>query len=442
MCISYAQSIAEDFAHKSRSLMESQFYQGIFDTRLSSERKALGDFQTTKGGSRVSESLSGSLTGRGADLIILDDPIKAEDVLSDAKRASVNASFYNTVYGRLNNKQTGAIVIIMQRLHMDDIVAHVTERERWDVVKFSAVAEQGEVYAIKTPYGYERIARAEGSALHPARESAEVWAERRKTMGDQIFATQYQQNPLPIGGGIIKEEWLQYYEEPPADYDRVIQSWDTASRVGATNSYNVCTTWRVARNHFYLTNVYRERGDFDKLKAAAVKLAFDYQPSTIVVEAQSNGYALISDLRTRTRFNVVEGSTTAGSKPSRLEAIVDRFSGGFVHLPRDAHWLREYVRELTMFPSTRYSDQVDSTVHALTTVPPGDDGSFARAMETVRLMSVEPEDELVRLQLPPNAGSFYGRDGRQIVPDAEGIIIVDRITAASLQQANQKIRRL
>jgi hypothetical protein len=173
-----------------------------------------------------------------------------------------------------------------------------------------------------------------------------------------------------------------------------------------------------------------------------VKLAFDYQPSTIVVEAQSNGYALISDLRERTNFNVTEASTAAGSKARRLEAIIDRFSGGFVHLPREAAWLNEYVRELTMFPSTRYTDQVDSTVHALVTVPPGDDGSFDRAIELVRLLGGDPESELVRLQVPQGIGTLYGRDGHQIVPDAEGIIIVDRLSAAGLQHRDPRFRRL
>ena len=139
----------------------------------------------------------------------------------------------------------------------------------------------------------------------------------------------------------------------------------------------------------------------------------------------------------------MEAPTTGGSKTSRLEAIVDRFSGGFVHLPRDAHWLDEYVRELTAFPATRYSDQVDSTVHALAAVPAGDDGSFARAMEAVRLMGADPDEELVRLQLPRGFGAtLIGRDGHFIKPDADGIIIVDRLTAGGLQQSDPRIKRL
>jgi len=386
--------------------------------------------------------LSGGLTGRGADLIIIDDPIKADDVASDLKRASTNASFYNTVYSRLNNKEAGAIVVIMQRLHVDDFVAYVTERERWDIVSLPVIADADECYRIATPYGVQDIVRHQGEALHPARESVAMLQELRRKVGDYVFAAQYQQNPLPREGGIIKKEWLLYYREAPESFDRIVQSWDTASKEAEGNSYNVCTTWGVLGKKFYLLHRYRERVEFDRLKTDALHLAHRFRPSTIIIEAQATGNALLSELKRSTNFNVQAAPATAEGKIARLEAKIDRFAGGLVHLPCEAEWLADYEAELTQFPATRYSDQVDSTVQALGTVAPGDEGSFDRYMEFTRLQGAQLDNEHVRLKIPPDAGMITDIEGRLVRPDADGVAIVDWRTAGALMHRNPRIQRL
>src|SRR5437868_8786666 len=168
LSVTYAQDLSDNLARRSRTLMTSAFYEALFDTRLSKGREAISDFETTNGGYRLSTSIGGVLTGRGADLIIIDDALKADEALSEPRRRSVNEWYDNTLRSRLNSQEKGAIIIVMQRLHADDLVAHVQEYESWDVLSFPAIAEQDETYDFLTPYGRKRIHRKNGEALHPA----------------------------------------------------------------------------------------------------------------------------------------------------------------------------------------------------------------------------------------------------------------------------------
>jgi len=150
LCVSYAQDLADKLARDCRSIMMSPWYQRIFPTRLAPHRQAVQEFLTTRQGYRLATSNGGVLTGRGADIILIDDPLKPEEALSDAQRQAANDWFSHTLYSRLNDKREGAIVIIMQRLHEDDLVGHVLEQEPWEVVRFPAIAEADEVHKIET----------------------------------------------------------------------------------------------------------------------------------------------------------------------------------------------------------------------------------------------------------------------------------------------------
>ena len=143
LSVTYGQELSDALARNSRRLMTSPFYESLFDTRLARGREAVSDFETTQGGVRLSTSVGGTLTGRGADIIIIDDPLKADDALSDVRRPAVNDWYDNTLRSRLNNQETGSIIIVQQRLHADDLVAHVQEREGgWRVLSFPAIAEE------------------------------------------------------------------------------------------------------------------------------------------------------------------------------------------------------------------------------------------------------------------------------------------------------------
>jgi hypothetical protein len=206
--------------------MMSSWYRLIFLTRLAAHRQAVQEFITTRQGYRLATSIGGVLTGRGADFLLIDDPLKPEEALSTAMRRACNDWYDHTLYSRLNDKRYSRIVIIMQRLHEDDLVGHVLAQEPWEVVSFPAIAEADEVHEIETIWGPRCFIRRPGEALHPEREPLETLAHLRRTIGEYNFAGQYQQSPAPLGGGLVKAEWFKRYgeNERPERIDRIVQS--------------------------------------------------------------------------------------------------------------------------------------------------------------------------------------------------------------------------
>ncbi len=245
--VTYAQDLSEKFARDCRLLMTAPWYQALFSTRLASAREPLAELTTTEGGFRLATSVGGVLTGRGADVIVIDDPLKPIDAHSESRRAAANDWFDSTLYSRLNDKAKGAIVIVMQRLHEDDLTGHVMKQEPWEVVAFPAIAEDDEAHQLETPGGPRPFQRKAGEALHPAREPLAVLERVRATLGEQNFAAQYQQRPSPAGGGLIKPHWFRRYGERPQKFDRIVQSWDTANTAGESSDWSVCTTWGSGR---------------------------------------------------------------------------------------------------------------------------------------------------------------------------------------------------
>jgi len=183
LCVSYAQELSDKLARDCRSILGTGWYRKLFPTRLSPQKQSVQEFVTTAQGFRLATSVGGVLTGRGADLIIIDDPLKPDEALSDVQRRSANEWYDNTLYSRLNDKNAGCIIIIMQRLHEDDLVGHVLSQEPWEVISLPAIAECDEVHVFETPFGARRFARKAGQALHPARESLATLQHIRQTLG-------------------------------------------------------------------------------------------------------------------------------------------------------------------------------------------------------------------------------------------------------------------
>jgi hypothetical protein len=199
LCVSYAQDLADKLARDCRTIMIGPWYRQIFATRLAAHRQAVQEFITTRQGYRLATSTGGVLTGRGADIIVIDDPLKPEEALSKTQRQACNEWFVHTLYSRLNDKRSGVIIIIMQRLHEDDLVGHVLAQEPWEVLSFPAIAEADEVHRIETICGPQYFRRHQGEALHPDREPLETLEHIRRTLGPYNFAAQYQQSPSAAG---------------------------------------------------------------------------------------------------------------------------------------------------------------------------------------------------------------------------------------------------
>ena len=368
ICASYGQSLSDKHARDTRTIMASAGYQRAFATRLSKQKLSVDDFMTTQGGFRMATSVGGVLTGRGGDILIIDDPMKPGDAFSEALRKSVNDWYDNTLLSRLNNKQDGVIIVVMQRLHQDDLVGHLLELDKWDVLSFPAIADEDELHTAETEFGPIEFARKAGEVLDARRETPATLQHLREQLGEYLFQSQYQQNPIPLGGAIIKTEWLRYYtpETRPTRFSTKVQSWDTANTSGEFSDYSVCTTWGVLNAQYYLLDVFRRRLQYPDLRRAVKELASRHSPNTILIEDKGSGISLLQDLRADGVYNLKAYCPPPGNdKQMRLFAQSAVFENGRVWLLTAAPWLPDYVRELTTFPGTKYDDQVDSTTQAL-----------------------------------------------------------------------------
>jgi len=442
LAISYAQDLSDKLARDCRALMTSAFYQSTFETRLSPDRNAVAEFETTKGGYRLSTSVGGVVTGRGADVIIVDDAMKADDALSDVRRAAVNAWYDNTLRSRLNRQGEGAIVVVMQRLHADDLVAHLQETESWEVLSFPAIAEKDEHYEIDTPYGHRTIDRRPGEILHPALVTASELDNLRRTMTEYNFAAQYQQNPQPPSGLIVKRNWLRFYgeREKPENFQQRVQSWDTANKVTELADFSVCTTWGLKGQHMYLLDVCRRKMEFPELKRTVRDLANLWKADVVLIEDKASGTQLIQELRAD-NFTITQAApVTDGDKVMRLRAQTAKIEGGFVLFPEKAHWLDAYLLELTTFPNSKHDDQVDSTANALAwstqeATKPGMGLLHYYEMEAAKLQQgIADEKKMVSVWMPGAADTWILMSGRSVT------VPIDRIIEVTEEEAEGIVR--
>jgi predicted phage terminase large subunit-like protein len=413
LSVTYAQDLSDNFARRSRQLMTSPFYEALFDTRISKGREAVSDFETTAGGYRLSTSIGGVLTGRGADIIIIDEPIKADDAQSESRRRSVNEWYDNTLRSRLNNQETGAIIIVMQRLHADDLVAHVQQTEDWDVLSFPAIAERDETYSIVTPYGHKKIQRKVGEILQPSLLSEATLDTQRRGMTEYNFAAQYQQDPQPPAGIIVKKEWLQFYDplSLPEKFDQVVQSWDTANKDSELANFSVCTTWGLKNRHIYLLDVDRRKLNFPDLKRRVRSLADRYNVDVVLIEDKASGTSLIQELQADGFWKVRADPALDGDKIMRLLGQTAKIESGFALFPKHAPWLDTYLHELVSFPNAKHDDQVDSTVFALAWSTPsgGAEGWIQYYADMVEKEQKRGSGtrEMIRVRLPSTDSTTY-----------------------------------
>jgi len=359
ICASYSEDLAAKFARDTRAVMASDWYRKIFPrTRFSRERNAELDFMTTKRGFRLSTSVGGTLTGRGGNLIIIDDPLKPQDAMSDALRESTKQWYENTLYSRLDNKSKDIIILIMQRLHMDDLAGHVLEKEKWIHLNLPAIAEEAQRILIGEDQFYDW---KKGELLHAERESMETLENIKNTIGTFNFSAQYLQSPIPIEGNLLKWEWFEVYPAPSQKErnDQVVQSWDTASKAGELNDFSVCTTWLVKGNHYYLLHVLRERLEFPFLKKRVIELSQKFEADTVLIEDKGSGTQLIQDLQSEGALHPI-AIEPEGDKITRMSAQSAKIEAGQVFLPESASWLPEFQKEILQFPNGKYDDQVDS----------------------------------------------------------------------------------
>jgi len=369
ICVSYAQSLAEKHANDCRVLMQSSMYRRLFQTRISPVKDTQQEFTTTAGGFRLTTSVGGTLTGRGGNFIILDDPLKPQDAHSELARKNVPQWFSNTLLSRLDNKAKDAIVVVMQRLHVDDLVGYLQDQEKWTHLCLAAIAEVEQ----RIPLGPHRWhTRKPGELLHPEREPLSILEELKRGMGSLDFAAQYQQSPVLAGGNLIKRDWFPVFDDPPRPKpgDRVVVSWDTALSADELSSYSACVVLQARGERVYVLEVFRDRLEYPELKRKVLEFHRRWRSYTnnyaLLIEKMGSGMSLFQDLRQNNIHPV--GIRPKEDKIIRMNAHTARIEAGSVYLPRKAYWLDDFMQELLAFPASRHNDQIDAFSQALTFV--------------------------------------------------------------------------
>jgi predicted phage terminase large subunit-like protein len=364
LCISYGQDLAEDHASDCLKIMQSSWYRRAFPS-LVLTRRSVADIRTSAGGRRMATSVDGVTTGFGADIIIIDDPMKTQDAMSQPAREKVIRWFDDTLSQRLNNQATGVIIVVMQRLHEGDLIGILKQREGWYELCLPAIAERDEDIPLTRGRIWHRRA---GSALHPARQSLEVLL-RRKADNGIVFASQFQQAPVPAVGNIIEGKWFRYYKAGTIDlaYGQIVQSWDTASKDNPFNDWSVCVTALVQGKYIYIIDVFRERLKFHLLKDKVIELARAHNAKVLLIEDASSGYALNQSLFAEVLPGVPLPipRRSVSDKITRALGASAMIQSGRMFLPERTHWLGDFTGELLGFPSSRHDDQVDAVSQLL-----------------------------------------------------------------------------
>jgi predicted phage terminase large subunit-like protein len=359
---SHTAELAVGFGRKVRNLVDSDPYKRIFpDVELQSDSKAAGRWNTNHGGDYFAIGIGGAVTGKGADLLIIDDPHSEQE----AALAAFNPEIYDKTYEwytsgpRQRLQPGGAIVIVMTRWSLRDLTAQVIKAaaarggDEWKVIEFPAILD-------------------DGKPLWPEFWSLKELEVLREELPNSKWQAQYMQQPTSDSSAIIKREWWKVWEhEDPPRCDFIIQSWDTAHEKKTVNDYSACTTWGVWFNeednmnpNVILLDAYKERLEFPQLKKKAYEMYQEFEPDTCLIEKKAAGAPLIQELRWM-GLSVSEYSPGKGQdKISRLNSVADLFASGKVWAP-ETRWAEELVDEVASFPSGEHDDLVDSMTLAL-----------------------------------------------------------------------------
>ena len=372
--------LAVGFGRKVRNLVDSEVYSSIFpNLALQADSKAAGRWNTSKGGDYFAIGVGGAVTGKGADVLIIDDPHSEQE----AAMAASNPEVYDKVYEwytsgpRQRLQPGGAIVVVMTRWAARDLTGQVLKSaaqrsgEEWEVIEFPAILPSG-------------------NPLWPQFWSIEELLALREELPNAKWQAQYQQNPIGNESAIVKRDWWKWWEkDDPPQCDYILQSWDTAFEKTQRADYSAGTTWGIfdcEEDNFapniILLNTYKKRVEFPELKRDVLKEYKDYEPDSMIVEKKASGAPLIYDLRAM-GIPVQEYTPSKGQdKIARLNSVSDIIASGKVWVPR-TRWAEELVDEIAAFPSGEHDDLVDATTLALMRFR---QGGF------LRLPSDEPEE--------------------------------------------------
>ncbi len=358
---SYSQDLANKHSLDSRLIMRSDWYGMRYPgANISSGQDEKNKFVTTKRGFRLATSVGGTLTGEGGNFLILDDPHNPTHTHSKRMRENTIEWYEKVFASRLDNKKQGVIVIIMQRLHAEDLTGHLLGKNSsgWHVLSIPAYAAEDRSFPSPLNNG-DAFSYPAGAVLHESREDLSMLKQIEAELGTFNFAAQYLQSPLHADNGLIKREWLKYYRIQPVGLTHITQSWDMAVKAGDNNDYSSCTTWGETENAYYLLDVFRDKLEYPALKHAVLNQAEKWQPEKILIEDKSSGQSLLQDLNSETRLPLI-AINPKYDKFVRFASVTALLESGRVVFPEKAPWLSDFELELFSFPHYPHDDSVDS----------------------------------------------------------------------------------
>ena len=362
VCASYSDAIAGKLAFDFRRIMNSDWYKRIFPL-VDIVKDTETETATSAGGSRLMTSVGGSLTGRGGDVIIVDDPLSASEAASKTSRERVNEWFRATLLSRLDTPTQSCIAVVMQRLHMDDLSGVLLAQKSWTHLSLPAIAPEDRTIDLAGGRTFNWLC---GDSLHPTRLPLTYLASTKAEIGTAAFSAQYLQDPIPAEGSLLKQAWLQFVDGLPQQQpsDQIVQSWDTALKAKDNNDYSVGLTFLVrGNNEVYLMNVVRERMEFPQLKDRIKQEAANWRATAVLIEDYGSGTSLIQYLRSEVRG--IKGITHNKDKSTRATNITPLLENGILRIPREAPWLADFLEEYLSFPHSRFDDQVDALTQFL-----------------------------------------------------------------------------
>ena len=350
--------LAVRFGRKMKNLIDSDLYKQVFDkVAISADSKAAGRWETNHGGEYFAAGVGSSITGRGADLLIIDDPHSEQDALSTT--AFDNAYEWYTSGPRQRLQPGGAIVIVMTRWGTKDLTGRLIDAQakepkadQWEVIEFPAILPSNK-------------------PIWPEYWDIETLQTTKASLTEQKWQAQWQQKPTSEEGSIIKREWWKVWDEKEVpDLIHVIQSYDTAFSRKETADYSAITTWGVFSHprknspQIILLDADRGRWEFTELKKHAIDKYKFWEPETVIVEAKASGLPLTDELRSA-GIPVVNYTPSRGQdKHVRVNSVAPMFEAGQVWVP-DERWTEDVIEECAAFPFGDHDDYVDSTTQAL-----------------------------------------------------------------------------
>ena len=347
-----------------RRLIMSPWYQGnwgdsfaIVDDVNLKER-----FENTLHGIRIATSVGGAATGEGGTRVVVDDPHNAKEAESAVIREGVLDWWSQVMSTRLNDPRKGAYVVVMQRVHDNDLSGKlIRDGDYYHLCLPCRYEGQRTHWCI----GWQDPRKKEGELLWPERFNEKWVSDLERTLGSYAAAAQLQQRPTPAEGGIFKKQWFRTYEQRPF-FVRTIESWDTATSEAELSAYSVGQVWgETASGEFYLLHVERQRYTFPQLKAAVIEMHKRFNGTAVLVEDKSSGRQICQELGRGRRIPIIPVQVGRLDKVARAMACSSLVESGMVYIPAAAPWLADFMQEVLTFPKSDFKDQVDALTQAL-----------------------------------------------------------------------------